>query len=173
MDWKPVQEVFSYNDGSLPDINFDFANTRVVADAYAVVQRQASVLTSVDAYYWSKSKQKECPISFRDNPAELVLRGEAEPFHVVFGGITSDAGHKIPDLGVFVLADDYLALDYRMGPEWSQEAIEGLFVLMERISSLAPCTITHTTNTHDPEGKILLDAFAEWKAAKTRAPAER
>jgi hypothetical protein len=168
MDWRPVQQIFLYNDGSLPDINFDFAGARVVADAYALVQRQASALTS-DSAYWSKSKQRECPIIFGDNPGEMILSGEAESFHVVFGGVTSDAGHNIPDLGFFVLEDDYVAFDYRMGPEWSTHSIEGLFVLMEKLYSLAPCTITHTGNLYDPEGNILVRAFAEWKSSASES----
>jgi hypothetical protein len=169
MSLDRLKAVLSHNDGSLPDINFDFAGARVVADAYAVVQRHANVLTSADSYYWSKSEEKECPISFGDNPAELVLSGEAEPFHVVFGGLVSHTGNKIPDLGFFVLGEDFVALDYRMGPEWTLPALEGLLSLMDEIASLAPNTVvTHESNIFDPDGKVLTQAFEEWTAAKKR-----
>ena len=112
---------------------------------------------------------KECPISFGENPAELVLSGVAEPFHVVFGGLVSKTGHKIPDLGFFVLGEDFVALDYRMGPEWSLAAIEGLLSLMEEIASLAPGTsVAHESNIFDPNGKVLIQAFSEWRAASNR-----
>lgn len=169
MNLDSLKAVLSNNDGSLPDINFDFDGVRVVGDAYALVQRQATVLTSVGSCYWSKTKEKECPILFGENPAELVLSGVAEPFHVVFGGLVSKTGHKIPDLGFFVLGEDFVALDYRMGPEWSFAAIEGLLSLMEEIASLAPDTsVAHESNIFDPNGKVLMQAFSEWRAAKKR-----
>ncbi|MBT3068771.1 hypothetical protein [Rhodoferax sp. U11-2br] len=172
MDLESLKAVLSNNDGSLPDINFNFGGTRVVADAYALVQRHATSLTSIGSYYWSKTKEKECPISFGENPAELVVSGVAEPFHVVFGGLVSKTGHKIPDLGFFVLGEDFVALDYRMGPEWSLAAIEGLLSLMEEIASLAPDTsVVHESNVFDPNGKILMQAFSEWRAANKRVQA--
>lgn len=172
MNLESLKAVLSHNDGSLPDINFDFVGARVVADAYSLVQRHATVLKSVGSYYWSKSNAKECPISFGENPAELVLSGEAEPFHVVFGGLVSNTGHKIPDLGFFVLGKDFVALDYRMGPEWSLSAIEGLLSLMEEIASLAPNTsVAHESNMFDPDGQVLIQAFSEWRAANKRLQA--
>ncbi|HEU4653185.1 MAG TPA: hypothetical protein VFS47_04325 [Steroidobacteraceae bacterium] len=172
MSLDSLKAVLSHNDGSLPDINFDFGGVRVVADAYAVIQRRANVLTSVGSYYWSKSEEKECPISFGENPAELVLSGEAEPFHVVFGGLVSPSGNRIPDLGFFVLGEDFVALDYRMGPEWTVPAIEGLLALMDELASLALNTVvTHESNIFDPDGKILIQAFEEWRAANKRLQA--
>ena len=65
-----------------------------------------------------------------------LIEDEAEPFHVVFGGIKSNSGKVVPDLGVFVLASDYISLDYRMGKCWSSEAVIGLFEIMLAFESL-------------------------------------
>ena len=65
-----------------------------------------------------------------ENPALKLIEGEAEPFHVVFGGIKSSSGKVVPDLGVFVMASDYISLDYKMGKQWNTEAVIGLFEIM-------------------------------------------
>jgi hypothetical protein len=164
---QKLRQIFATNDGSLPDIYFNFQGERMVAEAYTVVQQYASSLVSQEAYYWSKTTQRECPIQLGDNPAVHFLSGEAECFHVVFGGVTSATGSHIPDLGVSVLNDDFFGLDYRMGPEWSDRAIVGLLDLMCELANLSAHTVvTHETNMFDPDGKILLNAFAQRFAAK-------
>jgi hypothetical protein len=165
MNLHAVSEMLSKNDGSLPDIEFDFAEEKRSSAAYALIQRRASCLASRGAYYWSKSKEIEVPIKFDENPAELVLSGEAEPFHVVFGGMRSSSGAIIPDLGLFILGSTQISLDYRMGKDWNRAAIEGLFELMLTLKRLAPNTkIQHVGNVFD-ENNILLSAFEMWQTA--------
>lgn len=155
-----LRRIFATYDGSLPDINFDFARARVVAEAYALVQSRATILASEDPCYWSRSERKDCRIQFGDNPAALLLSHEADPFHVVFGGLKSRSGYAIPDLGVFALSADAFTLDYRMGPGWTDDSIAGLLELMTDLAQLAPNTsITHEGNQYDPHGSILLGAF--------------
>lgn len=115
MNLHSVSEILSKNDGSLPSIEFDFGEEEHSSAAYALIQNQASCLTSQGAYYWSKSKEIEVPIEFGENPADLVLTGEAEPFHVVFGGMRSSSGASSPGLGLFILGSTQISLDYRMG----------------------------------------------------------
>jgi hypothetical protein len=160
-----VVGILNEDDGSLPDINFNFACASVAADAYALIQSRATTLTSVGSYYWSKTLEAEVPIAFGQNPAVAFLNGESEPFHVVFGGLSAESGAKIPDLGFFVLGTDFVALDYRMGPEWDVAAVEGLFDLMRGLSNLAECRVTHTENISDPMGTILCGAFENYVSA--------
>jgi hypothetical protein len=163
MNLHSASEILSENDGSLPDIEFDFGEEKRSSAAYALIQRQASCLASQGAYYWSKSKEIEVPIKFGENPAELLLSGEAEPFHVVFGGMRSSSSAIIPDLGLFILGSTQISLDYRMGKEWNRVAIEGLFELMLNLKCLAPNTkIQHVGNVFD-ESDILLSAFEMWQ----------
>jgi hypothetical protein len=160
-----VSEVLSENDGSLPDIEFDFGEEKLASAAYALIQKQASCLTSRGAHYWSKSKEIDIPIEFGENPAQLVLNGEAEPFHVVFGGMRSSSGHIIPDLGLFILGPTQISLDYRMGKDWNQAAIEGLFELMLSLNRLTANTkIQHSGNVFD-QNEVLLTAFEMWQIA--------
>jgi CheY-like chemotaxis protein len=169
VDLHALRPLFAYDDGLLPDINFNFSGARVIADAYARIQRRARALSPAGACYWSKQRQTICPIEFGDNPAEHLLTGECDAFHVVFTGLRSAEGIAIPDLGVFVLDADYLSLDYRMGSQWSAAAIGGLLDLMEEIAALSPHTIvSHERNLRDPHGEILMSAFNQWRMARRR-----
>jgi hypothetical protein len=166
MKFDKVSEILCRNDGSLPDIDFDFGVERMVGDAYALIQDRAGHLACEHAYYWSKSKEEECPIIFGDNPALAVLAGDAHGFHVVFGGLTSHAGAAIPDLGVFVLDSAHIALDYRMGPEWDGPAILGLFEVMRDLRALSDTVaVSHTGNIFESEEGILLTEFKKWADA--------
>ena len=164
---RNVTDILTENDGSLPDINFDFGGARLVADDYAVVRSHATHLTSGSAHYWSKGKGVDVVFGFEDAPAIEFLAGDAEPFHVVFGGLRSSSGCAVPDIGVFVLDHGFLALDYRMGPEWNEGAVVGLFELMHDLAILSGnVKITHTGNIFDGEGSILLNAYNAWSRAR-------
>lgn len=157
-----LRKAFTATDGALPDINFDFQGERVVADAYALVQSFSTTLASKGPTYWSRTQRQDREIHFGENPAQAMLSGEAEPFHVVFGGLRSRRGHGIPDLGVFVLGPDCLTLDYRLGAQWSDVAIDGLLDLMHSIARLASGTvITHEGNPLDASGALLIGALRE------------
>ena len=123
---KKLVNILERDNGSLPDIEFDYAGKPLASEAYLFVQSKATRIVSANPYYWSISKQKECLIQYGNNPALKYLQGEAEPFHVVFGGLKSNSGNSIPDLGFFVLGVDFISLDYRMGSEWNIQATEGL-----------------------------------------------
>ena len=166
MSLEAVRQILCIRDGDLPDINFDFGQQPVAGDAYAIIQVRATHLACKSACYWSRSKSKECVISFGENPALAVLAGEADPFHVLFGGLRSASGAPIPDLGVFVLDDDFIALDYRMGPHWDEPAILGLFEIMQDLKALAKCAIiSHAGNIFETDEEILLSEFNTWSNA--------
>ncbi len=165
MELASVVEILSTDDGSLPDINLDFGSEQIAADAYELIQSKASCLVSTGAYYWSKRLKKEQPIRFGDHPAAQFLLGDAEPFHVVFGGLSSSAGVAIPDLGLFILEPGFIALDYRMGPVWSETTAMGLFELIRELLSLGSnAVLSHENNIHDQDG-LLVRAFNRWAAA--------
>lgn len=163
MNFDKVREILHTNDGSLPDINFDFGQKPVAGDAYAMIQRRATHLAMENPYYWSKNRREESPIRFGDNPAIAFLEGDAEVFHVIFGGLRSNGGAPVPDLGFFVLDQSFIALDYRMGPEWDAPAIIGLFEIMRDLKSLSDVVhISHNGNVFESEEGILLTEFKNW-----------
>lgn len=166
MNVQKVHEILRTNDGSLPDIDFDFGQAGVVGEAYPLIQKRASSLASGNAYYWSNSKNQEVPIQFGDNPACECLTGDADAFHVVFAGLQSISGAPVPDLGVFVFGASSIALDYRMGPEWDEHAIVGLFEIMRDLIALDDrVKISHSGNVFDPDGRKFLTQFEHWLEA--------
>ncbi len=169
MTIESVRNLLWTNDGSLPDINFDFGASRVAGDAYALLQSRASCLAFEGAYYWSRSRGEECPIRFGENPALALLEGDAEAFHVVFSGVRSSTGAPIPNLGVFVLDIGFIALDYRMGPAWDEAAILGLFEIMRELATLSSSVkISHIGNIFESEQGTLLSEFERWKAVNSQ-----
>lgn len=163
MNFDKVREILHTNDGSLPDINFDFGQKPVAGDAYALIQRRATHLATANPYYWSKNRSEESPIRFGENPAIAFLEGDAEVFHVIFGGLRSKGGAPVPDLGFFVLSPGFIALDYRMGPEWDAPAIIGLFEIMRDLKSLSDVVhISHKGNIFESDEGILLTEFKYW-----------
>lgn len=162
--FEKVIQILREHDSDLPDINFDIASENSSIDAYEIIKKRAKHLVSQNAYYWSLSKNIEVPILFSDNPAIKLCEGEAETFHVLFGGLTSNSGDPIPDLGVFIFTHNKISLDYRMGNDWNINAVEGLFEIMLELEQLSQNTlITHTSNIYDRDGKILLSGFDYWK----------
>ena len=163
MNLDRVCNILHKNDGSLPDINFDFGSERVAGVAYTLIQGRAKRLSSPHASYWSEEKGEDVPIRFGDNPALALLDGDTPGFHVVFGAMQSASGAPIPDLGVFVQDAGKIALDYRMGAEWNEAAIIGLFEIMRDLTALATgVRMTHTGNIFDLDDDILLTEFVRW-----------
>jgi hypothetical protein len=159
-------EVLSRNDGSLPEIILDFSGMPVIADAYQLIQNRATAEASQLGHFWSKSQNLDCPILFGDNPAQAFLAGDADSFHVCFGGIRSTRGAEVPLLGFFVEDPAAVALDYRMGSDWNEDAIIGLFELMRELATLSsPVSIVHSENIFDPDGQILIGTYQAWLAS--------
>jgi hypothetical protein len=163
MNIQNVVEIMCKNDGSLPDIEFDFGLEKCVNTAYRIIQEYSNHIVSASPYYWSNSCDIDIPIIFGQNPAEIFLSGDAQSFHLVFGGIRSPSGKHIPDLGVFVMMENTISLDYRMGEDWNAEAVEGLFEIMALLKSISSTTrIEHIGNYFEYEESILMSVFNNW-----------
>jgi hypothetical protein len=111
--WTELCDLFETDDGSLPRVLLNSRNRQVVANAYVALRALGQDVTYQGASYWSVSQSQARPLDSVPNAAELVLSGEAEPFHFVLRGITMD-GTVVPDLGVFVF-DEGLDFGYRVG----------------------------------------------------------
>ena len=128
--WAEIHELFDSDDGSLPEIRVDFARGDGAALGFALLRSRAASSRG-QASFWSRTRDEECALDSVPAAAELVARGEADPFHVVLCGIRS-RGVTIPDLGVFV-SGDQLALDYRMGAGWGHDTLQALFELLAEL----------------------------------------
>src|SRR5262245_26156890 len=99
--WGELHDLFDTDDGSLPEIRVDYSAPNATVAGYALLRERAAQIVTENPHFWSKTRDAECPLDSVSNAAALVVSGEAEAFHVVFGGIES-RGMNIPDLGVFV-----------------------------------------------------------------------
>jgi hypothetical protein len=138
--WESLHDLFDTDDGSLPDVYIENLNSEAIVQGYALLRERASHIVTHDPSFWSIHDGKDCPLESVPNAAALVVSFQADPFHVVFGGITA-GGCVVPDLGVFVFQES-LALDYRMGPEWGPPQLEAFFHLLMELTFLNPnCTV--------------------------------
>ncbi|MCW2293240.1 hypothetical protein M2262_003290 [Pseudomonas sp. BIGb0408] len=129
-----LTKYFSTNDGSLPEIEANYPTTTLAAKAFELLYECGAQNATIDGgYLWMRATQSEKPFSGAAD-ALLVASEQADPFHVVLGGIRV-TGQEIPDLGVWVSAEG-LVLDYRMGPEWGQAEIESFLELLRQLRDL-------------------------------------
>ena len=165
MNFDGLIEVLKIDDGSLPDIWLKDLSDVEVIHGYKYLRDNSERISSKDSSYWSPVLEKEVSFSLTDNPAEKVVSGEADSFHLCFDGVFNTKGFSIPELGLYV-APDTLALNYRMGPEWTCEAIAGLFELIQGMAlENQTLTLEHTGNINDIDGSILLSYWSEFKNA--------
>ncbi len=162
-NWDALLKSFGTNDGSLPDIELDTLSGDEVIHGYEFIRNHAERISSKEPSYWSKSNNCDVPFAFEDNPAIQVVSGEADPFHLCFDGVVSPFGKKIPELGLYVFAD-CLSFDYRMGPQWNKQAIQGLFELISCMSKdYTNMKISHKTNIIDHDGSIFQSHWAAYQ----------
>lgn len=162
--WSELRDLFDLDDGSLPEVHVDYRDSAATVSGYALLRGRAARVVSDKAYFWSKTHDVERPLDSVSNAAALVVSGEAEAFHVVFGGIQFGSV-DIPDLGVFVFPDQ-LSLDYRMGPAWGPSQLEAFFELLGELASLDP-----DASLSLEEG-VLPDVVARFESAWRRWSAE-
>src|SRR5687768_7482029 len=134
--WAELHDLFDTDDGSLPEVRVDFADKQAVIAAFAELRSRGQDAANGGATFWSIAHSEACPLSSVPNAAELVVSGEAEPFHLLLRGIDI-GGVRLPDLGVFVF-DDEIAIDYHMGPQWGPNEVRGLFQVLLELSRLDP-----------------------------------
>lgn len=164
---EPVVAILKENDGSLPDIDIDFCGAPVISNAYAFIRSCASSFVSNRHWYWSKSRGKICAFGYDDDPTDALIQGDADPFHVLFGGIRSPTGWSVPDLGVYCDGPSNMSLDYRMGPEWDLLAVAGLFEILKTLASLSERIVIEHNHSIFDQHDIMMKAYRRWTAATT------
>jgi hypothetical protein len=163
MDFEPLVKSLSINDGSLPTIVVCFGNIKAVSKAYDLIQSLATGFPAAQPHYWSVKENKDIEIKFNSNPALEFENGCADPFHVVFTGVTSPSGLKIPDLGVHVLDISGIEIDIRMGEDWNKESLVGLFEILNILKKLSnDANFKFEANDCDPSGKLFLNTYQSW-----------
>jgi hypothetical protein len=131
--WDRLHWLFDTDDGALYDIRLAGLDEAGVAAAFEFIRASAAVIP--DALFWNTALAREEQVAVCPDAARLVACGLAEPFHLLAPGLEF-AKAVIPDLGVFVWADE-VTLDYRMGPEWDRPQLLALFELLRQLRAAA------------------------------------
>jgi hypothetical protein len=130
--WDRLRWLFDTDDGALYDIRLTSLDESGVAAAFEFVRSRSAV--TPDALFWHTGLERDQRVADYPDAARLVVRGVADPFHVLAPGLEF-AGTVIPDLGVFVWPDE-VTLDYRMGPEWGRPQLLALFELLRQLAAM-------------------------------------
>jgi hypothetical protein len=129
--WDLLHDLFETDDGSLPEIRVNYCDAGAVVAGYELLRNRASEFEGSEFGTIELKDRGARELRLVDRPASLVVSQAAEPFHSVFSGLSVD-GTLLPDLGVFVFADQ-ITIDYRMGAEWGPTQVEALFFLLEEL----------------------------------------
>ena len=130
-----LAKYFDTDDGSLPEIEFEFDSPERVVSAfeYFFSCGAADVTADGGCKLWNVRLDREVPFEGPDDVRKL-LTGDVESFHIVLGGI-SLGRPTIPDLGLLVDSSGF-TIDYRMGEEWGEAQIESLILLLRELASM-------------------------------------
>lgn len=129
-----LQNLFSQDDGSLPEIFVHGLSGAEIVEIYTMI-RQVNRFLVGSPFFRHRGDHQDKPLDSVPNAAQLVVAGEADPFHFLTRGIVLGET-SLPDLGVFVF-DHAVALDYEKGPAWGTPQIKGLFELLRMVFAKA------------------------------------
>ena len=133
--WYDLREAFEVDDGSLPDLlAFRYERGEAVSEAFEYL-RSISQPISTESMFYSSRLEKEVSLNSVQNPASLVVTGEAESFCLMFYGTLADQNKDLPELGVFVFPEE-LQFYYRPGPDWSEQSLVKLFQIMSALTKI-------------------------------------
>jgi hypothetical protein len=125
---ESLRELFSQDDGSLPEIRVEGLGRAAVNRAVALVQGYA-----VAPLKYGHPDGASGPPGTDHFVARLRVEGS-----------------DLPELGVGAF-DDALILDYRMGPAWTADAIRTFLALLHRIAGLEPGAYVEIEPEASPE----------------------
>lgn len=134
--WVELRDLFDTDDGSLPEVVFIDPPRGALQPLFAFLMGRGTVDADRDATLWDPTLEADVPITDVPDAGERVATGNLPSFHVVFNGIEVD-GITIPPLGAFFFEDE-LALDYRMGDEWTPPVLAAFARLLDAMRALAP-----------------------------------
>lgn len=154
--------VLNEDDGSLPEVRIEIA-LGSANDLYGYLKSRSSGFAHRNATYWSMELSQDVEIQWSTAASELIQLADSSSFHIVLGGMQSESGNAIPDLGIYFDATS-LTLDYRMGPVWTESAVLGFFELVSSLLHISGAvTFSHSVNRFDHDGSVLIGAWESWR----------
>lgn len=138
---KELKTYFDTDDGYLPDVSVSGYDSKEVPQVFNRLINMSSP-SSLESELWHLPTEANVKLSNFDCAAELVVRGEAEPFHMMLKK-PMYLGVELPDLGAFIFQEN-ITLDYRRGPEWSYRILATFLTFINTVMLLKPSiTVEH------------------------------
>ncbi|WP_157522248.1 hypothetical protein [Mitsuaria sp. 7] len=139
--WRQILDLFTPDDGSLPDVFIDGMSYEEMIDVYAWVTSQCGVFGNPTA--WHKAEQRDIPLALLPSAARSFVDGDIEGFRHGLVMLRS-AGVELPELTLCLEAPDCISFDYRKGPAWTEATITAFLAFLAQIHRRAPgATIWH------------------------------
>ena len=160
--WLQVSDIFLVNDGSLPEVTFKELSVAEVSSAYQLL-RQFGGGFECNTYYWSIPEQRDLKVLSTDRVEDIFAIADGKHFHVLILDVRSPSKLPVPTLGIGV-GEDWITIDYRMGLEWTPDAVFGFFEIVSALQDLTMAsTITHGVNANDPGGRRFIASLRDWR----------
>jgi hypothetical protein len=135
--WDSVRHLFERDDSSLPEV----VQTGLPADAiqplFAFLSQRGRLRSRAQQLAMGPGTGGRYPCDDVPDAGEWVASGKIASFHVVFHGIrVGDIG--LPPLGAFFVEDE-LAVDYRMGDDWTPDVLGAFVQLVNQMRACSGC----------------------------------
>lgn len=164
--WPQLHELFDTDDGSLPDVFIENLTGDQVSEIYAWVRSKCGVYSDAcTPMFWDRVDEQDVPVTSVDDPASLVVNGQAESFRHGLSEVSS-SGVVVPPLTIAVWPNS-IEFDYRMGSEWGPAQLDALFDFLWSLQQLAPTAIiTHSFEGCSERSTSFTDAWSRYKREK-------
>ena len=131
--WTIGRVNFETNDGSLPGIELNGLTPDDLRSLFRLITSRGRV--SADTKIWDNRLEKDVPLKSVTDPAGAVAAEVLDPFHFCASEISSD-GVQLPVLGFFFF-HNAIAIDYRMGSDWSRSRFLAFYSFLRELVSCA------------------------------------
>lgn len=132
-NWEKIRALFEDDSGNFPEICICNLSSEAVIEIFTRIKSITKTFVG-KPFFFDRRDGKEKLLLSEENPAGLVVKGEADPFHFLVRGLEID-GTRLPDLGVFVL-QNAISLDFEPGREWGECQTLGFITLLSQLSDI-------------------------------------
>lgn len=160
--WSLAAPSFQHDDGSLPEVELGDLLPSEGPMIFAFLRDRFPI--DETSTFWDEEQKEDRLVSSVENPVAMMASGRVPNFNVLLSEVTV-AGAVLPPLNFFWWYD-FISMDYRMGEEWGESQVLGLFTLLKEIISLTQ-SATLRLNLDDlppPFPRMFMDAWRRFNA---------
>jgi len=133
--WQDLKTYFEQDDGFLQEVSLEGYSPQEIVSIFNYLVSLSSP-SSLESELWHTLSESNVKLNQFPCAAEVMLEGEAEPFHMLLKELKFE-GVTLPDLGAFISTDEII-LDYRRGPEWTDQVIRTFLALISKVLKSRP-----------------------------------